>query len=701
MCGLRMEVEIEGERVTSIRGDVDDPFSRGHICPKANALSELHDDPDRLRRPLVRRGGKHEEISWEDALTLVAERLHEVQETHGRDAVGVYIGNPNVHNLGTMMYGPNFLRTLRTKNRFSATSVDQLPHMLTSYLMFGHQLMLPVPDVDRTQLMVIVGANPIASNGSLMSAPGVRRRLREIKERGGRVIVIDPRVTETARVASEHHFVRPGTDSFFLLRVLARMFERGPRLGRLSEITDGLADARAAVATVDAKALLARTGIDEETALRIADALYDTDGAVLYGRMGTATVRFGALNQWLINLINLTSGGLDREGGAMFTTPALDSLQETGGLGVGRGAYDRFQSRVRGLPEFGGELPVSTLAEEIETSGERQIRAMITVAGNPVLSTPNSDRTDRALSTLDFMVSVDIYLNETTRHADVILPPVSPLSRPHYDAAFHVLAVRNTAKFSLPLFPKPDDAKHDWEILSALTMKLLRLRGSRRAWLRARALHAAGPEGLLDLGLRAGPYGPRAGVFGSGLTLSRLKTRPHGIDYGPLEPRLPERLPTGRINAAPKRFLADLDRLQEEPAREGLLLIGRRHVRSNNSWMHNLPSLMKGRARSALLMHPNDAARRGLTEAHQVIVKSRVGEVVTALQLSSDMMPGVVSLPHGFGQSKKGTRQSVAVARESANANVLTDEEDVDIVSGNAVLNGVPVEVFPHPDAKA
>ncbi len=693
MCGLKIELS-EG-RVTSVRGDEDDPLSRGHICPKAPALAELHTDPDRIRVPLLKReDGTHEEISWERALTIAATRLHDIQQAHGRDALAAYIGNPNVHNLGALMFGPNFLRTLRTKNRFSATSVDQLPHMLTSQQMFGHQLLLPVPDIDRTQLMIMVGANPLASNGSLMTAPGIRRRLREIKERGGRVVVIDPRVTETARVASEHLFVRPGTDSFVLLRMLARMFERGAKVGRLAEVTEGLAQVESLVKELASADLCTRTGIDEDTIVRLADELYDVEGGALYGRMGTATVRFGALNQWLINLINLTSGNLDREGGVMFSTPALDGLAEAGGLGVGRGAFDRFRSRVRKLPEFGGELPVAVLAEEIETGGEGQIRALVTVAGNPVLSTPNAERMDRALSRLDFMVSVDIYLNETTRHADLILPPVSPLERPHYDVALHLLAVRNTAKFSEPLFPAPANAKHDWQILSELTMRLLRLRGSRRRYLRAKMLHTLGPTGLLDLGLRAGPYGPRAGVFGSGLTLKKLKQRPHGIDFGPLEPRFPERLPTGRIQAAPDRFLEDLERLKREPEREGLLLIGRRHVRSNNSWMHNVPSLMKGKARSALLMHPNDAALRGLTGARRVIVKSRVGEVETEVVLSVDMMPGVVSLPHGFGQSKKGTQQSVAVARDSANANVLTDEADVDLLSGNAVLNGVPVEVL-------
>lgn len=704
LCGIRVDLDEQGE-ITSIRGDEQDPFSRGHICPKATALADVHADPDRLRRPMRRDGEQWREVDWDEALDAAAEGLHRVQASNGRHAVATYFGNPTVHNLGAMMLGPMFLRTLRTRHRYSATSVDQLPHMMAAYYMFGHQLLLPVPDIDRTDHMIIVGGNPLASNGSLMTAPNVRARLRAIRERGGKVVVVDPRRTETARVADEHQFIRPGTDALLLAAMLHVIFEGGlTRASPALDCADGQDELRRAVQPFPPERAEGPTGIPAEAIRRLARELATAERAVVYGRLGASTQSFGTLCQWLINALNVVTGHLDRPGGAMFTKPAVDAVGAAGAFAIGRGSHGRWKSRVRGLPEVGGELPVATLAEDILEPGDGRIRGLVTMAGNPVLSTPDGRNLDRALGSLDFMVSLDFYLNETTRHADVILPPTSPLERGYYGLAFHVLAVRNTAKWSEPLFSPPEGAKHDWEILVDLMARLERRRGRGLVTApRTTALRALGPERLLDLGLRFGPYGKGMRPFGPGLSLSTLKKHPHGIDMGPLEPCLPDRLRTDdrRMDLAPEPFVRDLARLADTyPEAPGvsedsptLWLIGRRHLRSNNSWMHNAPTLMRGRDRCTLLMHPEDATRRGLVDGATVCVRSRVGEVEAPLEISSDVMPGVVSLPHGFGHDRPGVRQRVATGQPGASINDLTDPQRLDALSGNAAFSGVPVRV--------
>ena len=699
MCGLALEVE-DG-RVVSIRGDAEDPFSRGHICPKGAALADVHADPDRLRQPLRRTAGGWQAVSWSEALDEAAERLRAVRREHGRDAVAVYQGNPTVHNYGTLLYAPGFVRALGTRNRFSATSVDQLPHHLAAYLMFGHQLLLPVPDLDRTHFFLVLGANPAVSNGSLMSAPGAAERIKAVRKRGGTVVVVDPRRSETAALADRHHFIRPGTDALLLLALLHVVFAEGlEKPGRLADFTVGLETARALTADFPPERVEAATGIAAEEIRGLARAFAASPSAVCYGRCGVSTQEFGGLAQWLVNLLNLVTGNLDRPGGAMFTRPAVDVLKRTR-----RGSHGRWKSRVRGLPEFAGELPVAALAEEILTPGPGQVRALVTSAGNPVLSTPNGARLDRALAGLDFMVSVDFYLNETTRHAHLILPPTSPLEHDHYDVVFYLLSVRNAARFSPALFPAPPGALHDWQIFLGLQRRLER---GAKARLKHAALARLGPHGLLDLGLRTGPYGAGFQPFARGLSLRRLKRHPHGLDLGPLQPTLPERLFTkdGRIHAAPAPLLDDVARLRARHldgageirvgAADGgfdLLLIGRRQLRSNNSWMHNYPLLMKGRDRCTLLIHPADAAARDVEDGAVVRVGSRVGNVEVPAEVSDEVMPGVVSLPHGFGHSRPGIGMRVAAAHPGASANDVTDDLYLDALAGTAALNGVPVRV--------
>jgi anaerobic selenocysteine-containing dehydrogenase len=701
ICGV--VIETDGGVITSIRGDREDPFSRGHICPKAAALKDLHEDPDRLRRPLRRDGAGWKEIGWDEAFDEVARRLQEVQRAHGRGAVGVYQGNPTVHNYGTMLFAPELVRSLRTKSRFSATSVDQLPHMLASLLMFGHQLLIPIPDIDRTGYLLVLGANPAVSNGSLMTAPDVARRIEAIRARGGKVVVLDPRRTETAALADEHHFIRPGADALFLLAVLHTLFAEGRvKLGRARDLATGVDAIRALAQPFPPERVAAAVGIEGGVIRGLARAFSDAEAAVCYGRVGVSTQDHGAVACWLVNVLNVVTGNLDRPGGAMFTLPAVDAVGAARRFG-GAGHFGAWKSRVRGLPEFGGELPVAVLAEEIETPGPGQLRALVTSAGNPVLSTPNGERLDRALASLEFMVSIDFYLNETTRHAHVILPPTGPLEHDHYDLIFHVLAIRNTAKYSPPLVERPADARHDWEIYSELTSRLSS--GTRWQRLKARAQVAAlrrlGPRGMLDLALRFGPRGDGR----KALRLRDLEAAPHGIDLGALTPLLPGRLQTrdGKIALAPEALVADVKRLEDRLVAAvaggggALELIGRRELRSNNSWMHNSQRLVKGPERCTLLMHPTDAAARALADGALVRVTSRVGAVTAPVKISDEVMPGVVSLPHGWGHGRAGVRLAVASARPGASLNDLTDDQRVDTLTGNASFSGVPVTVEAAP----
>jgi anaerobic selenocysteine-containing dehydrogenase len=689
MCGVK--IEFEGTKVLSIRGDEEDPFSRGHICPKATALQALYEDPDRLRTPLRRVGEKWEAISWDVALDEAAQGLHAVQQRHGTSAVGLYLGNPNVHNTGALLFAPMFARALKTKHRYSATSVDQLPHMLTAYWMFGHQLLLPVPDVDRTQYFLMLGANPIASNGSLMTTGGMRPRLDAMKKRGGKLVVVDPRRTETAERADEHVFITPGSDALFLLALVHEVFGAGHvKRGGIAGYSDGLTEIEALVKKFPPERVSASTGVSVETIRRIAREFCAAPSAVCYGRVGTSMQAFGTLCAWLINVLNIVTGNFDRAGGAMFPSPAFDPRTLPKSIAGGRGSYGRWKSRVRGLPESGGELPVATLAEDILTPGEGRIRGMVTIAGNPVLSTPNGRQVDRAFSELEFMVAIDPFLNETTRHANLILPPPSPLEREHYDIAFHLLAVRNTTRYAPALFDAGPDARHDWQIVIGLSKRLEALRGgglaSRAKWA---VIERLGVERALDLGLRVGPHR---------LSLAKVKKAVHGIDLGPLEPVLPGALhsPDKRIALAPKELMADVARLEatiDVVPHDGLLLINRRHLRDNNSWMHNVPKLVSGAKRCTLLIHPEDAGARGLVNGQNVKVSSRVGEIVVPLEFSDSMMRGVASLPHGYGHAREGIRLRVASAHAGESVNDLSDDQRVDVLSGNAAFNALPVTV--------
>ena len=687
MCGVL--VEVDGERIRSVRGDPDDPFSRGYVCPKASALADLHHDPDRIRTPLVQAGSSWREASWEEALDRAAAGLRAVRRRHGRDAVALYYGNPVAHNLGLLTHGLAFRRALHTRNVYSASSADQLPQMLAALRMYGHFGLIPVPDVDRTDLFLILGANPVVSNGSLMSAPDMRRRLDDIRTRGGRVVVVDPRRTETAAVADEHLAVRPGTDALLLAAMLHVVFSEGAvRLGRLAERVkrlDGLAEF---VRELPPERVARSTGIGPAAIRRLAIAFASAGRAACYGRVGLCTQRDGTLAAWLQQALNLVTGRIDEIGGMMLPTPAVDVLGISARLGW-RGTFGRWRSSRRRLPEFGGELPVAALAGEIEPAGPRSVRALITVAGNPVLSAPNGRRLGRALEGLDHMVAIDPYLNETTRHAHILLPPAPPLARAHYDLALNAFAVRNVAKYADPVVPRAAGERHDWEILTELGARALAPRLLRRPV--ARVAAALRPERLLDLLLRIGPYD---------LSLDRLRSAPHGVDLGPLQPgRLAGRIATldAMIDISPEEFLREarhrLFAQADAGAADGLQLIGRRQVRSNNSWLHNSPRLVKGPPPCTLLVHPADAASRRLATGDLVEVGSETGAVTVPVEVSDAMRPGVVSLPHGWGHDRDGTRLGVARAHPGASANDVTSDRHLDTLSGNAAFNGLPVTV--------
>jgi anaerobic selenocysteine-containing dehydrogenase len=716
-CGLEIELDRQ-DKVVSIRGHEADVFSAGYICPKGVALKDLHEDPDRLRTPLIKRDGRFVEATWDEAFAEIERRLPPLMARHGRDAVATMIGNPSAHKLGLLLYGARLAKALGTRNVYSASTLDQMPKQLSCGLMFGHWLSIPVPDIERCDFLMMLGANPMASNGSLWTVPDFRGKAKAMRARGGMLVVVDPRRTETAAVADAHHFIRPGADAFLLAAMVQVLFaEDLVRLGTTAEHVAGLDTLRAAVQPFTPEAVAERCGIEAQTTRSLARTLARTERAAVYGRIGTCTQEYGTVTSWLVDVLNVLTGHLDVPGGAMFPKAPAFAANTAGNPGQGRGIVTgRHASRVSGAPEVFGELPATCLAEEIETPGEGQVRALITIASNPVLSAPNGERLSSALDTLDFMVSVDIYVNETTRHADVILPGRSPLEDSHYDFAFPMLAHRNYARYSAPAVTT--DQPPEWQTLLRLAAIAKGLGAGadlralddayaaddvrKQAGPMADAVLAAvarwqGPDRLLELALRAGPYGDRFGMKPDGLTLAKVIEAEGGIDLGPLAPRIPEvlRTPSGKIELSPPTLLDDLARAARDLARPAppMVVVGRRQVRSNNSWMHNLPLLAKGPYRCTVLVNPADAARLGLSDGGTARLRNGERSIDAQVELSDDMMPGVVSLPHGWGHALPGARLHVAAERPGANLNAVLDERLRDPLSGNAVLSGVPVTV--------
>ncbi|WP_298872010.1 molybdopterin oxidoreductase family protein [uncultured Psychrobacter sp.] len=688
MCGI--EIKHDGEKVLSIKGDKNDPFSKGYICPKATALQDLHEDCDRLRHPVERTANGWKEISWPEALDKVAAGIQSVQKKHGQNAFGIYLGNPNVHNLGGMLTIKHLLSSIKTRSRFSATSIDQLPHHIVSMHLFGHMLRIPVPDVNRTQYMLIIGGNPLASNGSIMTAPNMRQKLKDIKARDGKVVVIDPRRTETADIASEHHFIRPATDVLLLLAMLNEIYLQGyadkaraknNRAAALAPEIERIADF---AKDYSAESVADITGIAASEIKRLVKEFCEAESSVCYGRMGVSVQEFGLLSQYLIMVINIVTGRLDEVGGLMFPNPAVDVVNNSG-----PGYLGKRHSRVSNLPDFNGDYPVVAMADEMLVEGAGQLKGFMTVAGNPVLSTPNGEKLDTAFANLDFMVAIDYFVTETSRHAHIILPPVSPLERDHYDVTFNNFAVHNVAKYSKALFAKKKSAKHDWQIYLELAKRLDK-KAALATKIERRIVRTLGPKFMLDQGLRRGPY--------AGMTLNKLKKNPHGIDLGPLKRMLPQALKhkDKQIHLNIDFYQADLERVREMMQNyddKQVLLIGRRHVRSNNSWLHNSYRLVKGKPRCTLMLHPETAKEYGIEDGQNVKVTSRVGSVIITAEVTDELMPKVVSIPHGWGHGRKGVKQKIAQAHAGVSVNDLTDDTLIDQLSGNAAVNGVPVQL--------
>ena len=719
-CGLELTV-AEG-RVKRIRGHAADVFSHGYLCPKGVALKDLHEDPDRLRKPLIKRDGCFVEAKWDEAFAEIERRLPPIIAKHGADSVALTLGNPIVHKTGLLLYAPRLGRALGSKNVFSASTLDQMPKHLSSGLMFGDFLSIPVPDIERTDFLLILGANPMVSNGSLWTVPNFRDKAKALRARGGKLLVIDPRRTETANVADEHIFIRPGGDVFLLLGMVHTLFaEKLVQLGRLKDHVANVDVLERAITNFAPERSTARCGIPAETIRTLSRSLASAKHAVVYGRVGTCTQEYGTLCSWLVDVLNILTGHFDEPGGAMFPKAAALQSNTMGKPGTGKGIVTgRRRSRVSGAPEVLGEFPMSCLAEEIQTPGEGQVKALITVSSNPALSSPNGERLATAMEQLDFMVSVDIYVNETSRHADVILPGTSPLQDSHYDVAFSQLSYRNHARYSHPVFPRTAHHPEEWQVLlrligiiqgkgaaadieqidnELLMDDLRRTAGPYAEQIFKAVSHQRGVERLLDLGLRAGPYGDQFGMKPDGLNLGKVQAAEGGIDLGALEPRVPEmlRTPSGKIELAPAMLIADLKRPAADLERSTpeLVIVGRRQLHGNNSWMHNLPVLAKGAARCIALVNPKDAARLGIEDGGRARIAHDGRSIEAEVEITDEMMPGVVSLPHGWGHDQPGTHLKVAAANPGANLNALMDEDRRDPLSGNAVLSGMEVQMTP------
>jgi anaerobic selenocysteine-containing dehydrogenase len=698
MCGLK--IEVEGDRIVSVRGDPDDVFSHGYVCPKGVSIGDVHHDPDRLREPMRRVArGRFEPIGWVEAFDLVAARLKAIRRTHGGDAIAVYMGNPIIHNYGVLAIRAGFARSIGTHNRFGPGSQDTSPRFATSYLLYGSSLTIPVPDIDRTSHFLCIGANPWVSNGSFMSAPDIHRRLRALRERGGKIVVVDPRRTETAREADEWVPIKPGGDAALLLAMAQTLIADGRADdARISAVTDGWDEVRARLAACTPERMEAQAGISAATIRRLANEFADAEMSVAYTRVGVSNNRYGTVATWATDVLNLVAGRLGEVGGAMLPTPVIDPSPMTRYLGDG---FGRWRSRVRGLPETFGELPASTLAEEIETPGPGQVRALIVYAGNPVLSVPNGPRLARAIATLDFTVAVDIYLNETTRLADVILPPSWSMAEDHFDSFLQNTAVRNITRWSEPVVERGPGDRADWEILLEIAERMgggvMGIKVVDGAIKLARRLGLRWtPKVAIDLLIRLGSHGDRCLPWSKGLSLAKIARHPHGIDLGPLEPGISRRVVHRgkRINLGPPAIMAGLTEVEmaQPPPAGQLLLIGRRDLRSNNTWMHNVANLAGGRDRCVLFVHPDDAARAGVSDGLTALLESRIHRGLVPIHVTDEIAPGVVSLPHGWGHGGSDG-QRVAARRPGVSINDWTDDMDVESVVGQSILNGVPVRL--------
>jgi anaerobic selenocysteine-containing dehydrogenase len=717
-----LELTHDGHgNVTRVRGDVEDPYSRGYLCPKGASLGLIDSDPGRLQSPLVRLHGELRPVSWDDAFAEVERLIRPMVRRHGCDSLGLYTGNPIGHDFAMSLYLPVLQRAMKSKQQYSASTLDSTPHTVVAALMFGHQSTVAVPDIDRTDLFLIVGGNPMVSNGSIGAAPDYPARLRALRERGGRLVVIDPVRTETAALADEHILIRPGTDAFLLLAMVRELLAMDPRRDeRLAGRTLGREILVHALEPFTPDSVTGRCGVPASTIRRLAHQLVSARTASVYGRLGTTLNRFGTFTSWAMTLLNILSGHLDRPGGMMFAesaagSPTTRSQRRPEPLRLGR-----YFSTVRRAPEVFGEFPAACLAEEILNPAPERLRGLIVVAGNPARSVPNTSAVEAALQELDALVCVDAYVNETSRFAHVVLPAPAPLTRSHFDLMLSNYTVRNVANYSPPLRPVPRNAMAEWRILVRLAQAVdpegdtseaeINRRAQQRlvkavsaqlgiaeAEIEASLSGPPGPDALLDLRVRSGPFGDHFGHRPGGLTLARLAGNLHTTDLGPLRPRLDEviRTASGRIELAPPMILNHIPRLvaalsETDPP---LLLIGRRTVRSKNSWLHNIRTLVSGRDRCTLKIHPADAERHGVQTGEMAVVRSAAGSVEVVAEVDDAMAPGVCSLPHGWGHDVSDANRLIARQHPGVNSNQLAEDAELDPIAGTPVLNGISVVV--------
>jgi anaerobic selenocysteine-containing dehydrogenase len=714
MCGV--SVHVEGGRVTRVRPNPEDVWSHGYLCPKGTTLGHLQNDADRLRAPMVRNGATWREVSWDEAFARCEEIIHGILERHGRSALAARTGNAVGRSSTLSRYVAAFSQLARI-TRYTSSVVDQQPKNLACQLMYGDAWKMAVPDIARTDYFLVMGANPAESKGSILSFPDVLAEIERIRQRGGRTVVIDPVRTRTAKRADEWIPIVPGSDALFLLAMAQVLFADDLiDLGRLEEHVNGVERLGEICREFTPESVAAVCGIPAETIRRLAHELSAAPTAAVYGRIGLCTQEFGTLASWLTDVIAILTGHFDTPGGLMFANPVAPFMEI---FPIRPFSAGSFHSRVRGAPEVLGEVPAACLAEEIDTPGEGQLKGLITLGCNPVVSAPDSDRLDAALPLLEGMISIDLYRNETTRHADVVFPATPAFEQPYSDVWSWIYALRSGIKYNEPLLPSPPDWVPEWQILlrlgalcAGMTNDEIDIKQLDDAYFTTLCTWAdldpdpileaspePGPKRIIDMTIRTGPWGDRFGERPDGITLETVLAAPNGLDFGPAIPRLPQMLETesGKIELAPDYIVADIPRLRGllERNRPSLVLVGRRHARSLNSWMHNVEVLVKGKDRCTLQIHPDDASRTGLSHAGLAKVSNDTGSVTVTVEVSDDITPGVVSLPHGWGHDRDGTQMDVAKRHAGVGSNVVSPGDLLDTISGNAVLNGIPVRVEP------
>jgi formate dehydrogenase len=697
LCGLR--VTVEDGKVARIRPDPDHPLSAGFACPKGIAMTDVQNDPDRVLHPLRRRDGGFERVSWDEALDEIGTRLGRILDERSGPALGWYMGNPGAFSYSHPLWVKALLDAVGSPHWYTASSQDVSNRFAASAFLYGSPFLLPIPDLARTDLLLMVGANPLVSHGSVMSAPRVKDQLHAITERGGRVVVVDPRRSETAR-AFEHLAVNPDSDAWLLLSLLHVIFAGG--------LEDALAIERQASGTEALRALAAkhppevteeRTGVPAARVRELARDLARAEHAAVYGRTGSCLGRNGTLVSYLLDALNVVTGNLDREGGAMFGNPpiAFDKVADR----IGAGTYGKVRSRIGGFPEVLGALPASLMAKEIRAPGEGQLRALFVSAGNPVLSVPNGDELEAAMRELDLFVSIDLYVTETNREADFVLPATTFLEREDFPLPFLPLFTTPFVQWTDPLVEPAGEARQEWEVIEQIAKRVGVVPSSSRL---GRVLGRIGlklsPQRLMDLLLRTGSKGDWFGLRRGGLSLRKLRDNPHGVVLAEhLEPGvLPDKIRhrDKRVRLDPPEIIEDAGRLAARNGRDPefpLRLIGLRELRSHNSWMHNARLLMRGGRVHAARVHPDDAEDHGIEDGEPCRISSPHGSIELPALVTDEIVAGTVAVPHGWGHQRGGW----SVAREAGGANVnalsSSEPEDLERLAGMAHLNGIPVRI--------